>query len=224
MSKTTLFRFFALLLCLALLLPCIAACGEETADEPETSETVGESLSESESQTTDSTDDPETEEGIVNEPVLRDDCWYIAYKNVTTYSLVRSEDAMNLVKAKVLELQENIKTWTAADPLAAIDPETDHLLGEDAGADIALIENAAKFTNQEIVIGQIGLIGRPDIEEYAKNVKGITSGGDFFIEVRENGDVWIIGGSNTATSVAADFAFNRVFDVNQAERYICVEK
>ncbi len=219
MSKRTLFRFFALLLCLTILLPCIAACSEEPVDDAEPTDTE-ESVSGSDA----SGDDLTPEEGTVIEPVLRDDCWYIAYKNTTTYSLVRSEDAMNLVKAKVLELQENIKKWTAADPLADIDPETDHLLGEDAGADVALIENAAKLTNQEIVIGQIGLIGRPDIEEYAKTVKGITSGGDFFIEVRENGDVWIIGGSNTATSVAADFAFNRVFDVNQAERYICVEK
>ena len=35
-----------------------------------------------------------------------DNMWYIAYKNTTTYSLVRSKNAMVVVKAKLLEIQE----------------------------------------------------------------------------------------------------------------------
>ncbi len=223
MLKETFFRLFALILCLALLVPCIAACSDEGGEDTSASDTESTPSSDgAEDPEKDPEEDAEEEDEIDVEPVLRDDCWYIGYKNVTTYSLVRSEDAMNLVKAKLLEIQESFKRWTAADPLAALDPNTDHLLYGDAGADFILIEDASQITNQEIVIGQVGLIGREEIEERAKE-KEIGSA-DFFIEVREDGDIWIVGGSNTATVVAVDFAINRVFDVNTAERYICVEK
>ena len=157
-----------------------------------------------------------------DDKVLREDCWYIAYKNTTTYSLVRSKDAMNLVKATMLGLRDNLKKWTAADPSAAIDPETDHELGENAGADFELITDASQLTNQEIIIGQTGSIGRQEMEDRAQELGLGTA--DFFIEVRDDGDVWIVGGSNTATTVAIDFCFNRVFDLNIEERYICVKK
>ncbi len=206
MNNRTLFRLFALLLAIVMLLSsAMLAVGAEEAVDDNTIQTA-----------------PEDDGEVSESKVLRDDCWYIAYKNVTTYSIVRSQNAMNLVKAKLMEVQENFKKWTALDPAAKIDRERDHLLGEDAGADLDLITNASQLTNQEIIVGQIGSIGRQELEDRATEL-GIQSA-DFFVEVKEDGDIWIVGGSNTATTVAIDFCLNRVFDINIAERYICVKK
>jgi len=206
MKKRTLFRSFALLLAMLMLLSAaVTVIGAEEPPKSNDTQTAMESNAENS-----------------EDKVLRDDCWYIAYKNTTTYSLVRSKNAMNLVKAKLLEVQENFKKWTAADPKAAIDKETDHELGAAAGADFEVITNASQLTNQEIIIGQVGSIGRQEIEDRAKEL-GLGAA-DFFIEVKEDGDVWIVGGANTSTAVAVEFCINRVFDLNIEERYICVKK
>ena len=164
MNKRTLFRALALMLTVVMLLSTLTvAVGALVPTETE------DATVESGTQSSEST-------------ILRDDRWYIAYKNITTYSLVRSRDAMNLVKAKMIEVQENFKKWTAADPKAAIDKANDHLLYENAGADLDLITNASQLTNQEILVGQTGTVGRADAEARAQELEIGTA--DFFIEVR----------------------------------------
>ena len=61
----------------------------------------------------------EQTESIPDKFEFDEDMLYIAYKNTTTYSLVRSKNAMVVVKAKLLELQETFFKLTAEDPTLA---------------------------------------------------------------------------------------------------------
>ncbi|MBQ8309610.1 MAG: glycoside hydrolase family 31 protein [Clostridia bacterium] len=179
--------------------------------------------------------------------VFDDDLFYVAYKNTTTYSLVRSKKAMNLVKAKVLELQETFMELTAEDSSIAVQilrlcndstqysqqmQEAGHLYktqyGNRMGATFPIVEDASKLTKNEIYIGQYDwdtkrdLIDRPEISAMAKEY--IQSASDFFVHVTEDGDIWVIGGANTTTVVAFDFMVERLMKIDREQRYVAIEK
>ena len=127
MKKKLTIRLFTLLLALVMVLPSLPIFAEETTTATEGTENVttaeGETATATDTTTgEESTDTPGTEtkpeedyklppfdeqtESIPDTFEFDDNMWYIAYKNTTTYSLVRSKNAMVVVKAKLLEIQE----------------------------------------------------------------------------------------------------------------------
>ena len=168
---------------------------------------------------------------------FEDDMWYLAYKNTSTYSLVRSKNAMVVVKAKLLELQQTFFDLTAEDPTLAnqirqnkvtLTTEQRDSYESRMGALLPMVEDASKLTKNEIIIAQYDwdtkqdLTGRADVGAMAKKL--ITSASDFFIHVTENGDVWCVGGANTTTVIAFDYMMDRILKIDREQRYIAIEK
>jgi len=256
MKKRTIIKIFSLILALVMLLPILPIFAEETTGTPAGTTSPEESGTTDPADTGTTAPDGETttapegsetpggstgtdselpkyDEGFESIPdtfEFDDNLHYLAYKNTTTYSLVRSEKAMILVKAKLLEIQETLMKLTAEDPdiVLGLTPELQEEYGSRMGAYFPLVEDASRLTKNEIVIGQYDwdtkkdLIGRSDISKMAKEL--ITSASDFFIHVTENGDVWVIGGANTTTVVAFDFMVERILKIDREQRYIAIEK
>ena len=250
MKKLTI-RIFSMVLALVMVLPIMPIFAEETttaANETTPVESGSESVADSGSQeesTTASPDDvvptpggskdelPKYDEGFESIPdtfEFDDNLVYLAYKNTTTYSLVRSAKAMILVKAKLLEIQETLMKLTAEDPdiVLGLTPDLQEEYGGRMGAYFPLVEDASHMTKNEIIVGQYDwdtqkdLIGRSDVSKMAKEL--ITSASDFFIHVTEDGDVWVVGGANTTTVIAFDFMVDRILKIDREQRYIAIEK
>ncbi|MBQ8415720.1 MAG: glycoside hydrolase family 31 protein [Clostridia bacterium] len=190
MKAKSFLRLLALLLALMMVLPVMIACGGgETPDAGTTTDGNG-----------DNNDKPEEKKNYVTSEEMK--YLYLATKNISTYSIARSEATMNLVKSTCMELADVILNTT--------------------GAQIPIIDSSAtQLTQPEIIIGIKGTVGREEGEKLAEDYKIGKS--DYVIKVVGD-DLIVVGGSREAVKSAVDNLLFRVFYRDAEKQIFAIEK
>lgn len=187
MKKSSFLKLLALLLAMMMVLPMLAACGE---NETET--------------TTPATNDGQNKPGDNTEKpsVSQDrDYFYLGEKGVTDFSLVYSEEALVLTKSEATLMVENIEKIT--------------------GCDMPIVGDASEYTKHEILIGIVGTMGRPELEEYAESCNlGLD---DYAMKVIGD-DLVIACGSKESSVKAITLLQKRFFVIDEEERTVKIPK
>ena len=190
MKTKSFLRLLALLLAFMMVLPVMIACsGGETPGEGTT--TSGEN---------DNKQPPEENKKTVTSEEM--EYLYLATKNLSTYSIARSEATLILVKSKCLEIADAILNTTGAQ-IPVIDSDT------------------TQMTQPEIIVGIRGSVGREEAEKVAEDCNIGTN--DYAIKVVGD-DLIIVGGSKEAIGSAVDFLLSRVFYMDTTEQIFAIEK
>lgn len=206
--KKRMVRILSFLLALMMAIPVVlvAAETEQAADATESSGT------------------------LESNPAYKDGWLYLAYKNISTYSIVHSKNAKVTLKARCQELRADIEEWTSTSDYLEIDDSTDEGVAkkeqmyDESGAQLPVVDDASQLTLNEIIIGEVGKLGRDDLEAIAQ-ANGIEQGtASFMIKVTEDGDVLVIGGQYSAAEVAVNYFTDRILEINRNERYVAIQK
>ncbi len=172
-------------------------------------------------------DATEKTESLESNPAYKNGKLYLAYKNISTYSIVHSSNAKVTVKARCQELRADIEEWTSTNAYLELEEKEEQKKEEmynESGAQVPVVDDASRLTLNEIVIGQTGRLGRADLEEIAL-ANGIEENtASFMIKVTEDGDVLVIGGQQAATEVAVNYFVDRILEVNRNERYVAIQE
>lgn len=213
MKTKSFLRLLALLLAFMMVLPLMIACsgGDDTTATTTTddgTETTTPNAEDGDETTTPGSGDEEEEEEEIPEEqkdyVTSEtmEYLYLAEEFISTYSIARSEQTMNLVKSKCIELSDAIFATTSAQ-IAIIDADTTQL------------------TQSEIIVGIKGSVGREEGEAVAEEYN--LGKNDYAIKVVGD-DLIVVGGSREAVAAAIDLLLTRILYTDAEKRVFTIEK
>ncbi len=135
----------------------------------------------------------------VEEPTVKEERDYItlAHEGVTEFSLVHSKEALVLTKSEATLMAESIEKIT--------------------GCDMPIITDASEYTKKEIIVGVVGTMGRPEVEEFVKPYK---LGLDDYVIKMMGEDLIIACGSKEASVKALTYLQKRFFCIDEEARTV----
>ncbi len=204
MKRSSFIRLFTLLLAILMIIPMLAACGGEEGTTVPSTNNNNNPNGNNNNNNNNNNDNGETPEIpiISDKEKFLEDHVYLAERGITEYSVVHAEDAYVLTKSEALILTQEMLEWT----------ETE----------VPLVENTkTPLTKKEIIVGVVGKMGRPELEEFAASYE---LGLDDYVIKYVDGDVIIAAGSKEASVFAMTYLKKRILMIDEKNLSVAIPK